>query len=157
MKSYKTAAKSVSKVKEQTLVYKVSLPTDKMLNVSPGYLADPLGRVSAFRKGFKKKSLERLKEVTGLDDATLALTLSVSTKTLKRTEVFNVVQSEKMYELAELYALGISYFGKEDFKRWMDRPLFTIGSSSPVELLDVSAGIDLLRAEIMRLQHGIAI
>jgi uncharacterized protein (DUF2384 family) len=39
----------------------------------------------------------------------------------------------------------------------MDRPLFSLGNRSPLDLIDVSTGIDLLKAEIMRLQHGIAI
>lgn len=157
MKTYKKTQKPSSKAEEPAMAYATTTYADKLLDVNPDYLSDSLNRVEAFRKGFKKKSLEKLKEMTGLDYPTLALALSVSTKTLQRTEIFDVVQSEKMYELAELYALGISYFGKEGFRRWMDRPLFTLGNRRPLELLDVSAGIDLLHAEIMRLQHGIAI
>jgi uncharacterized protein (DUF2384 family) len=62
-----------------------------------------------------------------------------------------------MYELADLYTTGISYFGEEGFRRWMARPLFTIGNRKPLELIDVSEGIVLLKTEISRLQHGIAI
>ncbi len=133
------------------------LSVEKLLDVAPAQLTEPLSRVNIFRKGFRKKSFDRLKEVTGLDYQTLALALSVSTKTLQRTEVFDVVQSERMYALADLYAAGMSYFGEEGFKRWMDRPLFTLGNRRPSELLDVSEGIGLLRTEIMRLQHGIAV
>jgi len=39
----------------------------------------------------------------------------------------------------------------------MERPLFSIGNRKPIELIDVSEGIMLLKAEIMRLQHGVAI
>jgi len=62
-----------------------------------------------------------------------------------------------MYELAELYAMGSSYFGNEGFRRWMERPLFTLGNLKPLDLLDVSEGLTILKTEIMRLQHGIAI
>lgn len=158
MKSNNKLRKSGTKTEEPVVACSTSsIPADKILGINPGHLNDPLSRVMAFRKGFKKKSLENLKEITGLDYVTLSLALSVSTKTLQRTEVFDVVQSEKMYELAELYATGISYFGKEGFKRWMDRPLFTLGNRRPIELLDVSEGIELLRIEILRLQHGIAV
>jgi putative toxin-antitoxin system antitoxin component (TIGR02293 family) len=157
MKTYKFK-KNPGKVEEPALAYAVkALSTDKLLDVSKSVVEEPLNRVEAFRKGFKKKSLEKLKEISGLDYQTLALALAVSTKTLQRTEVFDLVQSEKMYELADLYATGISYFGHEGFKRWMERPLFTLGNRKPVELIDVSEGIDLLRTEIMRLQHGIAV
>lgn len=81
----------------------------------------------------------------------------MSPKTLQRKAVFDVVQSEKMYELADLYATGIAYFGKAGFQRWMDRPLFSIGNHRPLDLIDVSEGMEILKTEIMRLQHGIAV
>jgi uncharacterized protein (DUF2384 family) len=62
-----------------------------------------------------------------------------------------------MYALAELYSIGINYFGEEDFRRWMQRPLFTLGNQKPRDLIDVSEGISLLKVEIMRMQHGIAV
>lgn len=130
---------------------------ERLLGVGPAVLAEPLRRVATFRKGFTKKSFESLKQATGLDYKTLARALSVSTKTLQRTEVFDIVRSEKMYAIAELYATGMFYFGEDGFRRWMERPLFTLGNRKPVELLDVSEGIELLRTEIMRLQHGIAV
>ena len=133
------------------------LSVHSILNVEQGRIAEPLSRVETFRRGLQKKSLEKLKEVTGLDYNTLALALSVSTKTLQRTEVFDVVQSEKMYALAELYSTGISYFGEEGFRRWMERPLFSIGNRVPMALIDVSEGISMLKTEIMRLQHGVAV
>lgn len=146
------------KVEEPGLAYQVkAISTDKLLDINRSSVEEPLNRVEAFRKGFKKKSLEKLKEISGLDYQTLAVALAVSTKTLQRTEVFDLVQSEKMYELADLYAIGISYFGHEGFKRWMERPLFTLGNRKPIELIDVSEGIELLRTEIMRVQHGIAV
>ncbi|MEQ8807902.1 MAG: MbcA/ParS/Xre antitoxin family protein [Imperialibacter sp.] len=51
----------------------------------------------------------------------------------------------------------MSYFGQEGFRRWMERPLFSLGNIKPIDLIDVSEGVDLLKNEIMRVQHGIAI
>ena len=151
--------KQTNTVEEPVAVYasKNYTTVESLLDVNVTSLTDPLNRINTFRKGFKKKSLDKLKEAAGLDYQTLATALSVSTKTLQRTEVFDVAQSEKIYELADLYAVGISYFGEQGFRRWMDRPLFTLGNRRPIELLDVSEGIALLRTEIMRLQHGVAI
>jgi putative toxin-antitoxin system antitoxin component (TIGR02293 family) len=147
-------------VNEPALVYlKPESPVfiHSILSIDLNRVAEPLSRVDTFRRGLRKKSFEKLKEVTGLDYATLATVLAVSSKTLQRKQVFDVVQSEKMYELAELYALGISYFGEEGFKRWMERPLFRIGNRKTIELLAVSEVMSLLKTEIMRMQHGIAI
>ena len=161
-KKYKSSAEEKSKVAEAALAlsyFTASEPISihSILNVDSKAVAEPLNRIDTFRKGLNRKSFDRLKEITGLDNNTLAEALGVSSKTIQRKEIFGVIQSEKMYELAELYALGISYFGKEGFRRWMDRPLFSIGNRKPIELIDVAEGLMLLKAEIMRLQHGIAI
>ncbi len=159
-RKYPTTEPTPSQVNEPAIAYKTSeapLTAHSILSISGELVADPLRRIDTFRNGFSKRSFDKLKEVTGLDYNKLAAALSVSTKTLQRKDVFEIVQSEKMYELAELYSIGISYFGTEGFRRWMDRPLFTLGNRKPIELIDVSEGLSLLKTEIMRLQHGIAI
>lgn len=161
-KKYKSSAKKTGNVAEAALALSYLTTSEpvtvhSILNIDSKAVAEPLNRVDTFREGLSRKSFDRLKEITGLDNNTLAEALGVSAKTIQRKEIFGVIQSEKMYELAELYALGISYFGEEGFRRWMDRPLFSIGNRKPIELIDVSEGLMLLKAEIMRLQHGIAI
>ncbi|MBD3628607.1 antitoxin Xre-like helix-turn-helix domain-containing protein [Cyclobacterium sp.] len=152
-------AKKSSKVNEPAVAtyQKATITAQDILGVDVSELSEPLNRVETFRHGLRKKSFESLKEVSGLDNNTLAAALGVSAKTLQRKEVFDTIQSEKMYKLAVLYALGNNYFGKEGFRRWMERPLFSIGNIKPIALIDVSEGLDLLKAEIMRLQHGIAV
>jgi putative toxin-antitoxin system antitoxin component (TIGR02293 family) len=130
---------------------------DFILNLEKGLLDEPLSRIETFREGLRKEAFEKLKAVAGLDYNTLAAALGISAKTIQRKEVFDTIQSEKMFELAELYAMGIAYFGLDDFRRWMERPLFSIGNRKPLDIIDVSDGLDILKSEIMRLQHGIAI
>jgi putative toxin-antitoxin system antitoxin component (TIGR02293 family) len=160
MKARKYSRKSASSsVHEPAVAYEKAQQTavHQLLDIEPAKIKEPLNRVNTFRKGLRKKSFDRLKEVTGLDNETLASALAVSSKTIQRTVVFDVVQSEKMYALAELYAMGIEYFGEAGFRRWMDRPLFSIGNIKPIDLIDVSEGVTLLKTEIMRMQHGIAV
>lgn len=151
--------KTTTSVHEPAVAYEKAqqLAVHQILDLEPFKVNEPLSRVDTFRKGLRKKSFDRLKEVTGLDNETLASALAVSSKTIQRTAVFDVVQSEKMYALAELYAMGIEYFGEDGFRRWMDRPLFSIGNIKPIDLIDVTEGVTLLKTEIMRLQHGIAV
>lgn len=152
-------AKKISKVSEPAVAtyQKAYLSVHDILRVDSDWLDEPLSRVDAFRNGLDKSSFESFKELSGLDYNTLADALGVSAKTLQRKDIFDTNQSEKLYELAELYAIGINYFGREGFRRWMERPLFSLKNRTPLDLIDVSAGIDLLKTEIMRLQHGIAI
>lgn len=160
MKARKNSRKiSTSEVHEPAVAYEGAfrISVHQLLEIEPARIDEPLDRIATFRKGLRKKSFDRLKEVTGLDNETLASALAVSSKTIQRTAVFDVVQSERMYALAELYAMGIEYFGADGFRRWMDRPLFSIGNIKPIDLIDVTEGVILLKTEIMRLQHGIAV
>ncbi len=160
MKARKYSQKGSSpKVNEPAVAFEKAhqVSVHQLLEIEPVKVNEPLHRVETFRKGLRKKSFERLKEVSGLDNETLASALAVSSKTIQRTDVFDVVQSEKLYALAELYALGIAYFGQDGFRRWMERPLFSIGNIKPLNLIDVTEGITILKTEIMRLQHGIAV
>jgi putative toxin-antitoxin system antitoxin component (TIGR02293 family) len=152
-------AKKISKVSEPAVAtyQKAHVSVQDILKMDADWLDEPLSRVDAFRNGLDKSSFESFKELSGLDYNTLADALGVSAKTLQRKDIFDTGQSEKLYELAELYAIGINYFGREGFRRWMERPLFSLKNRTPLDLIDVSAGIDLLKTEIMRLQHGIAI
>ncbi|SHM98945.1 putative toxin-antitoxin system antitoxin component, TIGR02293 family [Cyclobacterium lianum] len=151
--------KKSSKVNEPAVASyeKAPITLHDILDVDVESLSEPLIRVETFRNGLRKNSFESLKEISGLDNHTLAAALGVSTKTLQRKEIFDATQSEKMYKLAEIYVLGTNYFGKEGFRRWMELPLFSIGNIKPIDLIDVSEGLELLKAEIMRLQHGIAV
>lgn len=117
---------------------KARLSPNDVLGVEEGLLNEPLTRIETFRNGLSKASFERFKEISGIDNNLLPNALSVSPKTLQGKDVFDTTQSERMYELAELYALGSNYFGREGFQRWIDRPLFSIENRVPIELNDVS-------------------
>jgi len=138
-------------------LYGKTLSASSILMINNFDMSEPLERIHVFRNGLSKQSFNKLKEATGLDYNKLAAALAVSPKTLQRKDTFDVVQSEKMYHLADLYAIGIEYFGDEGFKRWMSRPLFSIGNIKPIDLIDVSEGVEILKKEILRVQHGIAI
>ncbi|PZV85514.1 putative toxin-antitoxin system antitoxin component (TIGR02293 family) [Algoriphagus aquaeductus] len=152
-------AKKTLKVSEPVaaLYQKAKMSVEDILCLDLADLDEPLSRLETFRSGLNKSSFESFKALSGLDYETLADALGVSAKTLQRKEVFDTGQSEKLYELAELYAMGINYFGREGFRRWMERPLFSLGNRVPLDLIDVSEGISLLKTEIMRMQHGVAI
>lgn len=159
-KKYVQAEPEPFEVRDAAVAYGLRhepISASSILGIEVSDIDEPLRRVNFFRKGLSKESFDKLKKVTGLDYNSLAMALSVSTKTLQRKDVFDVVQSEKMYELAELYAMGMAYFGEEGFRRWMERPLFSIGNIKPLDIIDVSEGTSLLKDEIGRLQHGIAV
>ena len=115
--------------------------------------------IPLIRKGLVKKHLDKLMDTTGLDLASMAGILHVSSRTLHRyTEdsVLNPDISERLLEIARLYARGQEVFGDLDtFKSWIQEPVPALGFKKPLEFLDTSIGIRLLEAELGRIEHGV--
>jgi putative toxin-antitoxin system antitoxin component (TIGR02293 family) len=55
-----------------------------------------------------------------------------------------------------LYKKGIEVFGEEEnFYAWMDFKSIPLGGVKPKDLLDTSFGINMIRDELGRIEHGI--
>jgi putative toxin-antitoxin system antitoxin component (TIGR02293 family) len=116
-----------------------------------------LERVDFLKKGLSRNYYIDLKNNTQLDKETLAYAMNVSTKTLDKKQIFDTPLAERMLQIAELYDIGFNYFGQDDFREWMNTPLYSIGNRKPIALLDVAEGIILIKDEVQRIQHGIAL
>ncbi|PLW96765.1 MAG: hypothetical protein C0591_08105, partial [Marinilabiliales bacterium] len=69
---------------------------------------------------------------------------------------FNPVTSEKIIEIAMLNKYGIKVFGdQQKFNTWLSSKNLALGGVSPKDLLDSSFGIQLLKDELTRIEHGI--
>lgn len=93
-----------------------------------------------------------------LSDWAIFLHLSERTLQRYRTEhkTFEPVQSEKILELTMLFSYGISVFGdKANFETWLESTSVALGTVKPKDLLDTSYGINLLRDELTRIEHGV--
>ena len=86
--------------------------------------------------------------------------LNVSTRTLERhkeeNKIFRQEQSERILSIYQLLNYGVSVFGyKEGFFDWIGSESIALGGVMPKELLDTSIGINLVKDELGRLEHGI--
>jgi putative toxin-antitoxin system antitoxin component (TIGR02293 family) len=58
--------------------------------------------------------------------------------------------------LVMLYEYGIEVFGDRDnFNIWLNSRSIALGGRSPKELLDTKFGIDLVKDELGRIEHGV--
>lgn len=74
----------------------------------------------------------------------------------KENKTFDALQSEKILQVLLLYRKGIQIFGNEErFHAWLDLPNLAIGGIKPKSLMDSAFGIDLLKDELTRIEHGI--
>jgi putative toxin-antitoxin system antitoxin component (TIGR02293 family) len=74
----------------------------------------------------------------------------------KENKSFEPLQSEKILEIAFLYNKGVQIFGsKLHFDKWLDAENIALGRIKPKDLLDNSFGIQLLKDELIRIEHGV--
>lgn len=123
------------------------------------------GQLSSFDKmklvhaGITKKDLEVLKSKSALDYTTLANTLSVTRATLinkKKSEKFGLSLSEKILDIADLYAFGFEVFEDESaFRVWMNTPIRALDYQKPLDLIDNQFGREEVRNIIGRISYGV--
>ncbi len=115
--------------------------------------------IELIRSGISKKSLDHLIAQIGYSLSDIASLLHVSDRNIRRytsAEKLNIEQSERLVELAKLYAKGEDVFGSiETFNEWMDARILALGNQTPKSFLDTSMGIQLIHKELIRIEHGV--
>lgn len=86
--------------------------------------------------------------------------LHFSERTMQRYQrekkKFDSLQSEKILEIYILYKKGIDVIGSaEKFHSWLETENIALGGVKPKTLFDSSFGINLLKDELTRIEHGI--
>ncbi len=115
--------------------------------------------IPIIRKGLNGKNLSHLMNTTGLSLQQISSLLHISERTLhryKNDSIFNPEISERMLELARVYARGQEVFGSmERFNQWIHFPAWSLNGRSPLSYLDTSIGVKLVEDEIGRIEHGV--
>lgn len=115
--------------------------------------------ISIAQQGLPRKSLDHLKENTGLSYSFLADCLHINLRTLQRykeDQRFSQAVSERALMIADVYARGYEVFGnRESFQQWMQQPVVAMGKQVPQQLLTSTYGVNFLLMELGRIEHGI--
>jgi putative toxin-antitoxin system antitoxin component (TIGR02293 family) len=86
--------------------------------------------------------------------------LRISKRTLERIreekKVISPTSSEHILRIVMLYNYGVSVFGnKKNFDLWLTLESIPLGYIRPLDLLNNSYGIEAIRGELGRIEHGI--
>ncbi len=86
--------------------------------------------------------------------------LHISERTMQRYQKeekkFDPIQSEKILQIALLFQLGTHVFGdRQKFNSWIDSNNVALGGIKPKSLLDNTFGIELIKDELTKIEHGI--
>lgn len=115
--------------------------------------------VGVIRNGLSKKAMDEMMAHLDISSLEMSRILHTSDRTMRRftdETVLNPGQSERLIELARLFAHGEDVFGSADrFRRWINGPVYSLGGQHPIDLLDTSLGISLVNDTLGRIEHGI--
>lgn len=158
-KSVKPDSLKTSRVSEAAVDYVSPSRILKAASVKPENLLSSFEKMEIVREGISKRDLESLKAKIALDYTQLAKALSVTRATLinkKKTERFGLSLSEKILDIADLYAFGFEVFEDEDsFRQWMDTPVQSLGFEKPSAFIDNQFGRQEVRNIIGRIAYGV--
>ena len=116
--------------------------------------------VHAVRTGVDQIAFARFAKLGGFSQREWAHFLHISERTMQRLKKekrrFDAPQSERIIQIMMLFNFGTKLFGSIDkFNLWLNTPNVALGNRLPKDLLDSSFGIDMLKDEIVRLEHGV--
>ncbi|CAG4997982.1 hypothetical protein DYBT9275_01897 [Dyadobacter sp. CECT 9275] len=109
-------------------------------------------------KGIPKAAIQHLADSAGIDAREIIALLPVTPRNLLRydeTDLLSNVVSDHLIALADLFAVGTRVLGNEYFLDWLHREILALGNEKPIHYLRTHAGIDLVKTELGRMEHGI--
>ena len=123
-------------------------------------LDDNFKLVTLSRKGVPFSLFSKLVDKSPFTFKEWSTFLHLTERTLQRykkeSKSFDPIQAEKILEIALLQKQGAGVFGNAVlFNKWMSSNLISLGGVMPKELLDSSFGIDLIKEELIRIEHGV--
>lgn len=112
--------------------------------------------IYAARTGVTRLQLKNFSMRVALPITKLSEIVPASYSTLAKKNIYDKEVSERLFEIAEVYAKGFEVFGNEKkFARWLNKKSIALGNQTPFSLLDTSYGVQLILNEIERIDFGI--
>ncbi len=133
---------------------------DKQISFSSIDDRDIYSLIEMVRQGIKFSSFTSLVSRSPFNLSEWSNFLHLSDRTMQRYKkektTFGNIHSEKILQLTLLFKFGTEVFGdKQRFNSWLDTDNVALGKIKPKELLDNSFGIEMIKDELTRIEHGI--
>jgi putative toxin-antitoxin system antitoxin component (TIGR02293 family) len=110
------------------------------------------------RKGIQTKYIEQIQKLTSLTDKELSSILPISQRQLFRYPADHHLNKEitsHLIQIVELFEKGFNLFGEEKFKIWIRTSNKVLNKNKPIEIMDTSIGIEMIKDVIGRIEHGV--
>ncbi len=116
--------------------------------------------IEMVRQGIKFSNFTELVKLSPFNITEWSDFLHLSERTMQRYKkekaTFGNIHSEKILQITLLFNYGTDVFGdKKKFNNWLETDNLALGKIKPKELLDNSFGIDMIKDELARIEHGV--
>ena len=116
--------------------------------------------INATREGVNYDTFDRLSGSFPLSSADWSRILNVSERTIQRykreKKKFDSIHTERLLLIMLLFNKGTEVFGNTtNFISWINSKNISLGGIAPISLLDNSFGINMVKDELVKIEHGI--
>lgn len=116
--------------------------------------------IQAIREGINYSFFEGMLQYLPFSFNEWSRYLNLSERTLQRykkeNKPFQANFAERILEIKLLYKYGMEVFEiNENFNSWLNTKSIALGGAKPKDLLDTTFGINLVRDELTRIEHGV--
>ena len=130
--------------------------------VAYGYTDDNniMNLIRLVRQGVTFKAFEKFARNFPYSLAEWSQFLHLSERSMQRykkeNRAFDPLQSEKILEIVMLFKMGMDIFGSDEkFIFWLGTENLALGGLKPVNLIDNTFGLSMLKDELTRIEHGV--
>lgn len=122
-------------------------------------LSDPMRLVAFANKGLPASSFEDLINISHQSPDVFAHHLNISLKSIDRytkdNKSLDPIMSELIIKWMNMYRLGFEVFGSVDaFNRWLEKPSIGLNGLLPLNIINISSGVNLVISELQNIANG---
>ncbi len=116
--------------------------------------------INATKEGVDFRTFNEFFKTYPLNSATWSKILNMSERTIQRyrreKKRFDSIHTEKLLLIMLLFKKGSDVFGNtKNFLTWISSENIALGGIKPIDLLDNSFGINLVKDELIKIEHGV--
>lgn len=152
-------------VKEPELFYGLKNKYDRIISILGGSVAigqsihNDIDLIEVTRKGLPKSVVRTISNILSISMEKMSELIHVSYRTIQRKsdkDLLNVYSTEQILEIADVISRGIEVLGSiEAFSVWLRKELRVLNYKTPLDFLDTTFGVKLIKETLGRIEHGV--
>lgn len=116
--------------------------------------------IKSTREGVEYDTFDKLSDSFPINNSDWSKILNVSERTMQRYKKekkrFDSIHSERLLLIELLLKKGIEVFSNTDnFIKWLNSENIALGGVKPMNMLDNSFGVNMIKDELVRIEHGV--